>query len=553
MSDTAALLVAYRDATGAEAAIWEQDEQFESATLVAASSESFCERSRSVATALGAGAECRINGMLARRIGPDSTCFLVIECDNDGALAAAPLVEFAIARFRRLERERDGATRELAERYEEINLLYAIAELLGGDLPVEVSAGTVLRELAVTIGANSAVFLLADSTRRTLVPIASLGLRGRAYPSVSTRSEELLAARVFRAGSALSEAGDAAAVADPVLAADGGAVLAAAITRANTIGDLFGEDEAGEVLYRTRETPTDMTPLGVVLFGRRDGTQPFSAGDRKLVVAAAAQLGTALHNATLMRAAVEREHLAREMRLAHDLQLKLLPDPHVVGPEARAAARVIPAESVGGDFFLLARLDAHRTGVIIGDVSGHGYQAALVMALALSAAGIHLRSATSPAETLDAVAQSLHDELESTEMSLSVCYLIIDETNASVHYANAGHPHVFHQARDGQLQRLAAQSLPIGFGDGPIQGGSIPWSHGDRLVCFTDGVVDVRDKKDRRLGEDAILQVIRETSMQESPTMVLNDIIDCVARHRTGMTLRDDVTVVVVDRGGVRA
>ena len=60
----------------------------------------------------------------------------------------------------------------------------------------------------------------------------------------------------------------------------------------------------------------------------------------------------------------------------------------------------------------------------------------------------------------------------------------------------------------------------------------------------------MRDTRDRRLGEDAVLDVIRKTTMDESPAMVLDDIIDCVARHRTGTLLRDDVTVVVVDRGG---
>jgi sigma-B regulation protein RsbU (phosphoserine phosphatase) len=267
-------------------------------------------------------------------------------------------------------------------------------------------------------------------------------------------------------------------------------------------------------------------------------------------VAVAAQLGTALHNASLMRAAVEREHFAREMRLAHDLQLKLLPDPRVVGPEARAAARVIPAESVGGDFFLLARLDESRTGVLIGDVSGHGYQAALVMALALSAAGIHVREAANPSDTLDAVAQSLHDELESTEMSLSLCYLIIDEANGLVHYANAGHPHVFHQCANGEVERLGAHSLPIGFSADPIGGSSVSWRAGDRLVCFTDGVVDVRNTRDQRLGEEAVLHALTSTAMTDTPARVLDNIIDCVARHRTGTALRDDVTVVVVDRGG---
>jgi alpha-L-rhamnosidase len=72
---------------------------------------------------------------------------------------------------------------------------------------------------------------------------------------------------------------------------------------------------------------------------------------------------------------------------------------------------VVPAESVGGDFFLLARLDRDRTGVLIGDVSGHGYQSALIMALALSAAGIHVQAAFDPSIALEAVHRSLRDEL----------------------------------------------------------------------------------------------------------------------------------------------
>ena len=65
------------------------------------------------------------------------------------------------------------------------------------------------------------------------------------------------------------------------------------------------------------------------------------------------------------------------MQLAHDLQMKLLPNNGVVAPEAVVAARVVPAESVGGDFYNLFRLGSGKTGVMIGDVSGHGYQAAL--------------------------------------------------------------------------------------------------------------------------------------------------------------------------------
>ena len=84
------------------------------------------------------------------------------------------------------------------------------------------------------------------------------------------------------------------------------------------------------------------------------------------------------------------------MQLAHDLQMKLLPSADVVAPDAEASARVVPAESVGGDFYHLFPLGPGRTGVMIGDVSGHGYRAALIMALAMSASAIHAQATDDP-------------------------------------------------------------------------------------------------------------------------------------------------------------
>ncbi len=547
MSDLTSLLVAYRDATGCEAAVWDATDQA-SATLIATSSDSFASQCDKWVISGELDRGLRPAAIIATRFGAENECWLVAEQSSSAGATDIRILAAAAQITRKIARERDGATRELTERYEEINLLYAISELLGGDIPVEVAAGTLLKELAVTIGADTAVFLLADHSRQLLVPVATLGLDGRSYPELNIRDETHIAAQVFSTGSALSVTQEAAKYADPVLAEEGGAVLAAAITRTNTVGDLFIQDEVGELLYRTRENPADMRPLGVVLFGRNDANMPFSAGDRKLVVAVASQLGTALHNASLMRTAVEREQFAREMRLAHHLQLKLLPDPSIVAPEARAAAKVISADSVGGDFFLLVRLDANRTGVLIGDVSGHGYQAALVMALALSAAGIHIRAANSPADTLNAVANSLRDELESTEMSLTLFYCVIDAASGTLSYANAGHPHAFHHRGNGEIVRLQAQSLPIGFVNETVLGESVTWDASDRLVCFTDGVSDVRNTRNKRLGEGAILDVVRNSNSNASPTEILSSILDVVSRHRIGTTLRDDITVVVVDR-----
>ena len=208
----------------------------------------------------------------------------------------------------------------------------------------------------------------------------------------------------------------------------------------------------------------------------------------------------------------------------------------------------MPADSVGGDFYLLARLDSDRTGVLIGDVSGHGYQSALVMALALSAAAIHVQAAFDPAIALEAVQRSLADELMSTEMSLSLCYVVIDTRVGELRFANAGHPHAFRLGADGHCDRLPAVAPPIGFGDAPIEECVMSWRGGDRLVLFTDGVVDAVDTSHRRLGEAAILQTLSTMRNAETPDTILEAMFATVSAHAGETPLRDDLAIVVADR-----
>ena len=526
MSDFSAVLDAFRAATGRDAAIWERCESA-APELLAATSTEFGHFTGKGATEHDVRLWAGLNALTAIDVSlAESTDWLFTTADNrdEGFLSRLiPLV-------RRMSRERDGATRELAERYEEISLLYTIGELLGSSASVDAVAGTLLRELAITIGAPRAAFLMYNSDHELLEPIATLGITGREYPGVFIRDKTHIAARAFLVAGAVVDVESVARVSEPVLAADGGCVLAAAITRANA-----GDD-------------SNTSPLGVVILGGRCDATPFSAGDRKLVTAVASQIGTALHNSRLVRASIEREQFARELSLAHELQLKLLPDVRIVGPEARAAARVLPAESVGGDFYLFSRLDAHRTGVMIGDVSGHGYQAALVMALALSAAAIHVQAAADPAATLEAVRRSLADELQSTDMSLSLCYAIIDTVAHELRYANAGHPHAFRLGVDGNAIRLTAMSPPIGLGDAPVRGGVLRWRSGDRVLMFTDGLVDARNAADVRVGEANILAAARSISSQAGPAALVNHLFHCVDEHTRGVPPRDDLAALVVDR-----
>ena len=549
MSEVAALLAAFREATGREGALWERRDGYVAATLLGASSPEFALRTASGPRAWDVHAWARTNDVVAHLANTgESVGWLILEPGESNEIDR--LLSGLIPLVRRLARERDGAAQELVERYEEINLLYAISELLGGTTSVESVADTLLRELAITVGATRAVFLSAHRTPSMLTPIATMGLAGTSYPTVALDAFGHIAVRAYRTASACTEDGVAARMADPVLSFDGDALLAVAITRPSTGAGITGPHPA-ITSRRAGAAAVDAminVPLGVLVLGGHRAGRAFTAGDRKLAIAVSTQIGTAMHNASLVRSAIDRQQLEREMRLAHDLQLKLLPRPSVVAPEARAAARVVPAESVGGDFFLLARLDRDRTGVLIGDVSGHGYQAALVMALALSAAAIHVQAAFDPSIALEAVQRSLADELASTEMSLSLCYAVIDSRVGELRFANAGHPHAFRVGRAGDCTRLAAIAPPIGFSDAPIEECVMMWRPGDRLVLFTDGLADARDAGDARLGEARILDLFMAQTAGESPDAILRALFTLVDGHVAGAPLRDDLAAVIVDR-----
>src|SRR5439155_14339959 len=207
--------------------------------------------------------------------------------------------------------------------------------------------------------------------------------------------------------------------------------------------------------------------------------------------AIATQIGTAIQNIRLVRASVEQQRLSYEMQLAHDLQMKLLPDNKVDAPDATVAARVVPAESVGGDFYNLFRLGRGCTGVMIGDVSGHGYQAALIMALTMSAAAIHAQSTSDPGQTLYALFTTLREELATTEMFISAFYGVVDPGAGEIRYSNTGHPHAFILAEDRDFERLPAADPPLGMDDRPPVTARRRWNRErDLLVLFTDGVSD---------------------------------------------------------------
>jgi len=417
-------------------------------------------------------------------------------------------------------------THELSERYEEINLLYSISETLGSVLALDEAARRILTELCDVLGARRGSLWVSDPDLGRLSLKASVGEDGRRGP-IGHDDADAVTAKVFREGR-------------PTIA--GPEQLVAGSLPGVTID---ADDSILSVPIRYTPPTGDARTVGVInLIGRRHGGI-FTAADQKLLAAVASQVGAALENNRLVRQSLQRERMAREMELAHHLQQKLLPPVERFG-RARVAARVEPAELVGGDLYQVLRLQDGRIGVMIGDVSSHGFPAALIMALTMSAASIYANEHVSPARVLAEMDAALIDELETTEMYLTLFYGVLDPAAHTLTYANAGHPHAFLVGASGEASRLGATDPPVGFA-GPDAYGEreIAWEPDeDVLLLFTDGLSDTLAPRGGAEGESKVLDTVREYR-DRGPDAVVDALFER-ARNAEPEIPPDDRTAVVV-------
>ena len=421
-------------------------------------------------------------------------------------------------------------TLELSERYEEINLLYSISETLGSVLRLDEAAHRILGEVCDVLAARRGSLWVHDPESGRLDLVASVGEEGLEGP-LGVDDPDAVTARVFRDGRSLI------GTREPERPGPGGG---SGSTGAPLVGDSF-------LSVPIRYTPPTEAPrtVGVInLIGRRRGGR-FSASDQKLLSAIASQVGAALENNRLIRESLTQERVAREMELAHDLQMKLLPSVNSV-EGIRVGARVQPAESVGGDFYHLFRLGAGRVGVMIGDVSSHGFPAALIMALSMSAASIYASEFADPAEVLGHIDDALRDELETTEMYLTVFYGVLDPSECTLTYANAGHPHAFLLRGDGTPERLQATDPPVGITiASDFHHRRVDWSpEDDVFLLFTDGLSDALATENRRGGEERVIREVAEHRGRH-PAEIVDHLFELVDRSSHAIP-SDDRTAVVL-------
>ena len=430
------------------------------------------------------------------------------------------------------EREMGQVVAELSTRYEEIDLLYTISDILGRTVRLEEAAQTIIREVSDVVGARRASLMVYDDAKDELRIVAARGLEKSWLAAVPIGHPDSIAARVFREQRALFN--------DP--RADGSPV---------TTDEARGYRGESYLSVPILYAPPGGTPrpVGVINLTDRLGEDVFTTGHKKLITAIANQVGAAIENARLADLERQRERLRTELELARELQLALMPPPAVLAKSGDIGARSQSAEFVGGDFYDLIVLQRDALGVMLGDVSGHGLRAAMVMAHSVSAAGVLAMASPSPEDALQRLMEIVGDELRRAEMHISLFYGVVDRRRGALRYANAGHPHAFVVPGDGsEPRRLGATAPPLGLGgERVVLGAEVEWAKGKDLLCvFTDGLNESVGTSGERYGEARVLNCVREHLDRPAQQIVEAVFADLEAFSPQAMA--DDRTLLVLRR-----
>lgn len=222
--------------------------------------------------------------------------------------------------------------------------------------------------------------------------------------------------------------------------------------------------------------------------------------------------------------AEKHQRMEQELRTAAEIQSHLLPDatPPVSGLEF--AWEFLPSATLGGDIFNIMYLDKHHLGMYIIDVSGHGVPSALVTfaiaqslnpqgGIVLSDQGNGLGSAPTVVPPAQVLAElDLMYPVERFDKTFTIVYLVLNLETGDLTYANAGHPPGLLIKENGRIQRLETGGSIIGLGGlVPFEQERIRLAEGDRLLLYTDGLLEFQNSEDMMFGEDRLEKVIRNT------------------------------------------
>ncbi len=247
--------------------------------------------------------------------------------------------------------------------------------------------------------------------------------------------------------------------------------------------------------------------IGILtVINKRDETE-FNRDDERLLSIIAAQSAQVIENARLYEEEQKYIKMQEELRLAHDIQMGLLPKELPIIPNYDISGKSVPAEEVGGDYFDVIPVDENTIALCLGDASGHGLSAALLMANLQAIIKSQTYVKCSPEECLRRANAILHQNTQSGRFATLFFGLLNYQTHTFV-YANAGHCYPILLKGDGTTSELGQSGVVLSFvPDMMYQASSIQLEPADTMLIFSDGLVEAEDPGEQQFGETRMIDI----------------------------------------------
>jgi phosphoserine phosphatase RsbU/P len=279
----------------------------------------------------------------------------------------------------------------------------------------------------------------------------------------------------------------------------------------------------------------------------RRGVGPFLTSDRRTLSLFANQAALALENARLHLQALEKERLEREMHLAAEIQRRILPKGSPVVPGYELLGWYRPARQVGGDYYDLFRREDGRVGLVVGDVSGKGMPAALLVSTLHSGLRLLLDQIGFTPALLERLNRHIGDYSAANKFITLLLAELTPETGV-LHYMNAGHNPGILLRLDGTAEELAPGGVPLGLLPGArFQSRAVTLEPGDLVCLYSDGITEAASPDDEEFGMERLIGLLR--AERDRPLAeVMAAIPHAVGEFSQGLPQGDDQTLVLLRR-----
>ncbi len=284
--------------------------------------------------------------------------------------------------------------------------------------------------------------------------------------------------------------------------------------------------------------------LGVLYVDRRSSTRNFGDQDLSMLESFASHAAIAIDNARLYEEALEKRRMEDELRVANRIQRSLLLSDFPESDWYEVHALNVPSRGVGGDYYEFFETQWGTLGFAVGDVSGKGIPAAMLMAT-LQAAFL---AATQTSEDLAFVCSHVNNFLvERTSPERYATFFVgLLRPDGQLQFVNAGHNPALLVRGDAEPKRLIGGGMPLGlFADRDYEVQTVQLNDDDVVVVFSDGITEANNPAEEEYGEEALASVVVAERHQNAAVMG-KAVFDAVSAFSTGAPQHDDLTLMII-------